>query len=86
MHIFKQWKDEAFHIWLSEWGELYESDSKSRELLQRIHDTFYLVTVIDNDYVKGNLSASMHKVIDRIKPINSYLNPEEDTPANTASN
>ena len=86
LHVFKQWKDEAFHIWLSEWGELYEEGSKSRNLLQRIHDTFYLVTVIDNDYVKGNLSTTMHKVIDRIKPINSYLNPVEEEPTNEASN
>ena len=31
------------------------------------------MTVIENDYVKGNLPATIHKVIDRIKPINTYL-------------
>lgn len=33
LHVFNQWKDEAFHIWLSEWGSLYPEGTKSMELL-----------------------------------------------------
>jgi len=85
LHVFNQWKDEAFHIWLSEWACLYDEASKSAELLKQIHDTFYLVTVIENDYVRGNLPATMHKVIDRIKPVNTYTQ-EATAQSNEAAN
>ena len=56
---FQVWKDEAFGLWLSEWGSLYEEGSPSRELLQSIHDTWWLVSVVDNDYVSGDLFAAL---------------------------
>lgn len=52
---FLVWKDEAFDLWLTEWGNLYEEGSASRALLQEIHDTWFLVSVVDNDYVGGDL-------------------------------
>ena len=52
---FEVWKDEAFDLWLSSWAAVYEEDSESRRLLQRIHDTYFLVNVVDNDYVDGDL-------------------------------
>ncbi|GBF91075.1 5,10-methylenetetrahydrofolate reductase [Raphidocelis subcapitata] len=56
---FGVWKDEAFGLWLTEWGALYEEGSPSRKLLQRIHDTWWLVSVVDNDYVGGNLFKAL---------------------------
>jgi hypothetical protein len=99
---FLVWKDEAFALWLSEWGSLYEQGSPSRALLQvrraggaasrrtlvaqaaitclpiaqpahhaascscclppaspsplqTIHDSWLLVSVVDNDFVAGDL-------------------------------
>ncbi|KAK9819788.1 hypothetical protein WJX72_002386 [[Myrmecia] bisecta] len=52
---FTVWKDEAFELWTTEWGSLYGEDSKSRKLIQEIASTYYLVSVVDNDYVKGDL-------------------------------
>ncbi|XP_059172840.1 methylenetetrahydrofolate reductase (NADPH)-like [Physella acuta] len=49
---FKTWKDEAFALWLETWGYLYSPESKSREILQYIHDNYYLVNLVDNEYPK----------------------------------
>ena len=48
-------QDEAFHLWTEEWGSIYEEGSASRELLKKVADTWFLVSVVDNDYVKGDL-------------------------------
>lgn len=52
---FKVWREEAFDLWVTEWGSLYEEGSASQALLKEIHDTWYLVSVVDNDYVGGHL-------------------------------
>jgi methylenetetrahydrofolate reductase (NADPH) len=52
---FKVWKDEAFSLWLSEWACLYNDESKSAELIYDIHNTYYLVNVVDNNFVNGDL-------------------------------
>lgn len=46
---FKAWRDEAFSIWL-EWGKLYKKGSPSYDLIQNIHDNYYLITVVYHDY------------------------------------
>ena len=48
-------QDEAFGLWTSEWGALYEEGSRSRQIIEEIANTWFLVSVVDNDYVKGNL-------------------------------
>ncbi|MDC0231411.1 methylenetetrahydrofolate reductase [Aureispira] len=52
---FLIWKEDAFSLWLNEWGNIYEEQTKSYELLKHIHDNYYLVFVVDNDYINGNL-------------------------------
>ena len=49
------WKDEAFDLWLAEWGSLYETGSTSRAVLEGIAATWWLVSVVHNDHVKGDL-------------------------------
>jgi len=58
----KAWKIEAFNLWLSKWGSIYEKDSESREVIQNIYDNYYLVNVVDNDFVKGNLFEIFEKI------------------------
>eukprot|EP00474_Spongospora_subterranea_P007846 CRZ08304.1 hypothetical protein [Spongospora subterranea] len=53
---FKVWKDEAFGLWISQWGNIYPKNSPSRNLIQDIHDKFFLVNIVDNDYVNSDLS------------------------------
>ena len=48
-------QDEAFQLWETEWGKLYEPESESYKVLADIAATWFLVSVVDNDYVSGDL-------------------------------
>ena len=52
---FEVWKDEAFSLWLSEWATLYNEESRSSELIHEIHKTYYLVNVVDHDFINGDI-------------------------------
>jgi methylenetetrahydrofolate reductase (NADPH) len=47
-------KDEAFNIWIERWGHLYEPNSQSRQILENVANSYLLVNLVDNDYVKEN--------------------------------
>lgn len=49
------WKGEAFRLWVDLWASLYDDESRSAELLHEVHDSYYLVAVVDNNFVDGNL-------------------------------
>jgi len=49
------WKDEAFALWLSEWRSIYDEDSKSYQLIDEIYHNYFLVNIVENDYVNGDL-------------------------------
>ncbi|KAG8505582.1 Methylenetetrahydrofolate reductase, partial [Galemys pyrenaicus] len=51
---FMFWKDEAFALWLEQWGKLYEEESPSRRIIQRIHDNYFLVNLVDNEFPLDN--------------------------------
>lgn len=51
---YQFWKDEAFALWKHQWGSIYPEKSKSREIIDTICGTYYLVNLVDNDYVAGN--------------------------------
>ena len=53
--VSQVWKDEAFRLWVDLWASLYDDESRSAELLYGIHDSYYLVAVVDNDFIDGNL-------------------------------
>jgi methylenetetrahydrofolate reductase (NADPH) len=57
VETFHIWKDEAFEIWREEWATLYAEDSVSRTLLEEIHDRYWLLNLIENDYVDGDIFA-----------------------------
>jgi len=50
---FLVWAEEAFSLWTN-WNNLYEFDSESFELIENIRDTYYLVAIIDNNYLSKN--------------------------------
>ncbi|KAJ0255569.1 Methylenetetrahydrofolate reductase 1 [Hirschfeldia incana] len=52
---FKVWKDEAFEIWSRSWANLYTEDDPSRKLLEEVKNSYYLVSLVDNDYVSGDI-------------------------------
>jgi methylenetetrahydrofolate reductase (NADPH) len=51
---FMAWKDEAFMLW-DEWSSIYADGSESRKLIESISDTYYLVNIVDDNFVCGDL-------------------------------
>ncbi|KAK7094019.1 methylenetetrahydrofolate reductase (NADPH)-like [Littorina saxatilis] len=49
---FLTWKDEAFALWKETWGNLYEKGSRSQQVINKIHDSYYLVNLVDNEFPK----------------------------------
>lgn len=49
---FVAWKDEAFELGCL-WANLYEENSVSRNLVQDVMDTSYLVNIVANDFKDG---------------------------------
>ncbi|CAK9170446.1 unnamed protein product [Ilex paraguariensis] len=54
---FLVWKDEAFEIWSRGWAKLYPEGDPSRKLLEEVQGSYYLVSLVDNDYIHGDLFA-----------------------------
>jgi methylenetetrahydrofolate reductase (NADPH) len=51
------WKDEAFALWHSQWGSLYPEESESRKFIATVASSYFLVTVIENNFITGNIFA-----------------------------
>ncbi|XP_051027749.1 methylenetetrahydrofolate reductase (NADPH) [Acomys russatus] len=51
---FMFWKDEAFALWIEQWGKLYEEESPSRMIIQYIHDNYFLVNLVDNEFMQDS--------------------------------
>lgn len=49
------WKDEAFNLWKTQWYNLYPKESTSGEIIKSIFKNYYLVFVVENDYIYGDL-------------------------------
>jgi methylenetetrahydrofolate reductase len=62
-HSFMVWKDEAFALWESQWMAIYESGSDAAKLLKSVHDTFFLVNIVDNDFVNGDIFAPFNRLM-----------------------
>ncbi|GAB4858979.1 hypothetical protein Ancab_010451 [Ancistrocladus abbreviatus] len=54
---FMVWKDEAFEIWSRAWAQLYPEGDPSRKLLVEVQSSYFLVSLVDNDYIHGDLFA-----------------------------
>uniref|UniRef100_A0A7N0VGQ5 Methylenetetrahydrofolate reductase n=1 Tax=Kalanchoe fedtschenkoi TaxID=63787 RepID=A0A7N0VGQ5_KALFE len=53
---FLVWKDEAFEIWSRGWAQLYpEEEVSSKNLLHEVQGSYYLVSLVDNDHIHGDL-------------------------------
>ena len=75
---FRYWSEEAFALWTKQWGNLYESGSKSRKVIEHIATNYYLVNLVDNDFVRGNcLWNLIEDAIDRTR-LNEVLSKKPD--------
>jgi methylenetetrahydrofolate reductase (NADPH) len=52
---FMVWKDEAFLAWEGEWASLYPEGDESRKVLLEIKNSYFLVSMVDNNYINGDL-------------------------------
>lgn len=68
-NAFLIWKDEIFRQWIDPWAIIYGGDSPSSAFLQRCHDTFYLVNVVDNDFINGDLDKVFQDFIQEHKAL-----------------
>ncbi|KAG5175982.1 methylenetetrahydrofolate reductase-domain-containing protein [Tribonema minus] len=55
VETFLVWRNEAFNLWTHLWATAYLEDSRSAALLHDVHDTYYLVAIIDNDFFQDDL-------------------------------
>mmetsp|Transcript_10833 Transcript_10833/g.33218 ORF Transcript_10833/g.33218 Transcript_10833/m.33218 type:complete len:629 (-) Transcript_10833:25-1911(-) len=60
---FSVWKDEAFGLWETQWATIYPEDSKSRALILGIYDSFWLVNIVENDFIHGDLFKVFRAVV-----------------------
>lgn len=61
---FVIWKDEIFLQWVDPWAVIYAPESPSASFLKRCHDTLYLVNVVHNDFINGDLDKVLLEFID----------------------
>eukprot|EP01127_Copromyxa_protea_P013506 TRINITY_DN3654_c0_g1_i1.p1 TRINITY_DN3654_c0_g1~~TRINITY_DN3654_c0_g1_i1.p1 ORF type:complete len:658 (+),score=185.05 TRINITY_DN3654_c0_g1_i1:107-2080(+) len=62
--IFTIWKDEAFALWSTEWSDIYPKDSESYAAVENIANTFYLVNIVDNNFINGDIFAIFNEIIE----------------------
>jgi len=60
---FMVWKDEAFALWGIEWASIYPEGSPSRTVLEQIERTYWLVNIVDNNYISGDIFKLMEEVL-----------------------
>ncbi|KAK1312249.1 putative methylenetetrahydrofolate reductase [Acorus calamus] len=59
---FIVWKDEAFAIWTRGWANLFPEGDPSRALLEQVERNYYLVSLVDNDYIHSDLFAAFEDI------------------------
>jgi methylenetetrahydrofolate reductase (NADPH) len=52
---FLVWSEEAFRLWTNAWAILYEDETESAGLIYDIYENFFLVAVIDDEYIDSQL-------------------------------
>lgn len=60
---FDIWAEELFDSIKIDWMQIYDSESKSAQILKRLHENYYLVNIVDNDFVNGDLEEIILKFI-----------------------
>ncbi|KJE96440.1 methylenetetrahydrofolate reductase [Capsaspora owczarzaki ATCC 30864] len=60
---FRVWSTEAFTLWQRHWARLYPASSTERALLSTIAHSYWLVTVVDNNFVASTLFDALDQVV-----------------------
>lgn len=62
-NTFIVWSKEAFQLWIEAWAVLYDDETESSALIHHIHDTYYLVAIIDNDFIDSDMYAIFRHIL-----------------------
>jgi len=63
LDTFLVWSKEAFNLWTSVWARLYDDETESAALLYDMRDSYYLVAVIDNEYMDSTLFSAVEELM-----------------------
>merc|ERR1711937_193989 len=58
LNSFVAWKDEAFELW-SDWYDALPEDSASRAVIKKCQSEWYLVNLVDNNYLSSDLFRTL---------------------------
>ena len=69
------WKDEALNIFTNTWGLIYQpnknekgedlpGDPSSVEFMQYLKDNLFVVNIVENDWIEGDLNKVMSDFIE----------------------
>lgn len=61
---FLAWKAEAFALWQDQWAAVYEEDTVSYNLLHDIAETYFLVSLVDHDFIAGDVFAVFYRAME----------------------
>jgi len=60
---FHVWREEAFGLWRQVWADAYDEESPSYALLHDMANKYFLINIVENDYVKGDIWKFIHEVL-----------------------
>jgi methylenetetrahydrofolate reductase (NADPH) len=55
---FRAWAEEAFELWSTMWGAVVEDGSDAAKLLTEVQQNWFLVSLLENDFVSGDVFRS----------------------------
>ncbi|KNC78859.1 hypothetical protein SARC_08722, partial [Sphaeroforma arctica JP610] len=61
---FTAWREEAFGLWRVMWSDKLEAGTKARDVLESMISKYYLVSVVDHNYIDGDLFGIFNEIID----------------------
>jgi len=62
---FRVWKDEAFALWKTQWAKIYEPGSVAHTTIMNMHDSYFLVAIVDNNFISGNIFSLFENVLSK---------------------
>ena len=74
---FEIWTKEIFDHIRKDWMEIYEDGSKSQTVLNRLIGSYYLINIVENDYIGGDLNKVLLKFIDENQELVEILKEAE---------
>jgi len=71
---FLVWKDEARAVWKTRWLSLYDPSSPSYKLLENIINTYFIVNIVDNNYIDGDILKVFLEVANATSSATNHTN------------